>query len=77
MQKRRPQGIFSGIKLKTFLDKNFRLECTTIKIRVSLNRPLIGRTNWGITNQGYPTKLFCNIPVRRSKTLLRIFYTLR
>ena len=47
MQKRRPQGIFFGIKLKTFLDNNFRLECTTIKIRVSLNRPLIGRTYGG------------------------------
>ena len=72
MQKRRPQGIFFGIKLKTFLDNNFRLECTTIKIRVSLNRPLIGGTNWGITNQGYPTKLFCNITVRRSKNCLEL-----
>ena len=75
MQKRRPQGIFFGIKLKTFLDNNFRLECTTIKIQVSLNRPLIGRTNWGITNQGYPTKLFCNIPVRRSKNCLEFSIT--
>ena len=46
MQKWRPQSIL-GIKLKTFLDNNFLLESTTIKIRVSLNRTLIGRTYEG------------------------------
>ena len=52
MQKRPPQGIFFGIKLKTFLDNNCHLECTTIKIRVSLNRPLIGRTYGGYLIKG-------------------------
>ena len=40
----------------------------------SLPEPPPDWTNlWGITNQGYPTKLFRKIPVRRTKNCLEFF----